>query len=227
MSLWSWLLALHILCAVLWVGGMFFAYIVLRPSLVVLEPPQRLLLHTQIFRRFFLVVWHVMPLLLLSGFAILFGFYGGMAGVAWNVHAMMGLGVLMAIIFMAIVFGPYAQVPSHHRSRPDGGQHRHHPEADRGQPGAWGDHRGDRGAGPVLIASARRFPSARRYGQNPAGACWSISTLTGIIPTLSLRGAARRSNLLPDQRNSARHAGDCFVASRLAMTGLAGRFHSR
>jgi uncharacterized membrane protein len=109
MSLWSWLLALHILCAVLWVGGMFFAYIVLRPSLVVLEPPQRLLLHTQIFRRFFLVVWHVMPLLLLTGFAILFGFYGGMAGVAWNVHAMMGLGVLMAIIFMAIVFGPYAR----------------------------------------------------------------------------------------------------------------------
>jgi len=109
MSLWSWLLALHILCAVLWVGGMFFAYIVLRPSLVVLEPPQRLLLHTQIFRRFFLVVWHVMPLLLLSGFAILFGFYGGMAGVAWNVHVMMGLGVLMAIIFMAIVFGPYAR----------------------------------------------------------------------------------------------------------------------
>ncbi len=109
MSLWSWLLALHILCAVLWVGGMFFAYVVLRPSLSVLEPPQRLLLHTQIFRRFFLVVWHVMPLLLLSGFAILFGFYGGMAGVRWNVHAMMGLGVVMAIIFLALVFGPYAR----------------------------------------------------------------------------------------------------------------------
>jgi uncharacterized membrane protein len=109
MSLWSWLLALHILCAVLWVGGMFFAYVVLRPSLSVLEPPQRLLLHTQIFRRFFLVVWHVMPLLLLSGFAILFGFYGGMAGVGWNVHVMMGLGVLMAIIFLALVFGPYAR----------------------------------------------------------------------------------------------------------------------
>ncbi|HEY3847300.1 MAG TPA: CopD family protein [Acetobacteraceae bacterium] len=109
MSVWSWLLALHILCAVLWVGGMFFAYVVLRPSLSVLEPPQRLLLHTQIFRRFFLVVWHVMPLLLLSGFAILFGFYGGMAGVRWNVHAMMSLGVLMAIIFVALVFGPYAR----------------------------------------------------------------------------------------------------------------------
>lgn len=109
MSFWSWLLALHILCAVIWVGGMFFVYLVLRPSLSVLEPPQRLLLHTQIFRRFFLVVWHVMPLLLLSGFAILFGFYGGMAGATWNIQAMMSLGVLMAIIFVALVFGPYAK----------------------------------------------------------------------------------------------------------------------
>ena len=67
------MLAVHVLCAVIWVGGMFFAYVVLRPSLPVLEPPQRLLLHTQVFRRFFLVVWHVMPLILLSGFAVLFG----------------------------------------------------------------------------------------------------------------------------------------------------------
>jgi hypothetical protein len=32
----------------------------------------------------------------------------------------------------------------------------------------------------------------------------------------------RRSNLLPDGRSSARQAGDCFVAARLAMTGAAG-----
>ncbi len=109
MSIWSWLLALHILCAVIWVGGMFFAYVVLRPSLSVLEPPQRLLLHTQVFRRFFLVVWHVMPLLLLSGFILLFGFFGGMANVPWNVQAMMGIGIVMAILFMVLVFGPYAR----------------------------------------------------------------------------------------------------------------------
>jgi hypothetical protein len=36
---------------------------------------------------------------------------------------------------------------------------------------------------------------------------------------LSLRGAQRGSNPLPDERTSARQAGDCFVAARLAMTG--------
>jgi uncharacterized membrane protein len=99
--------AVHVLCAVLWVGGMFFAYGVLRPSLSVLEPPQRLALHAQVFRRFFLVVWHAMPLIILSGFVMLFGYYGGMAGAGWPVHAMMGLGLVMAAIFIAIVFGPY------------------------------------------------------------------------------------------------------------------------
>ena len=104
-----WVLAVHVLCAVIWVGGMFFAYVVLRPSLSVLEPIQRIALHTQVFRRFFLIVWHVMPLILLSGFAVLFGLYGGPAAAPWNVASMMLLGLIMSAVFLLIVFGPYAR----------------------------------------------------------------------------------------------------------------------
>jgi uncharacterized membrane protein len=109
MTIWGWVLALHVLCAVIWVCGMFFAYVVLRPSMSVLEPIQRIALHTQVFRRFFLVVWHVMPLILITGFAVLFGFYGGMASVGWNVHLMLLLGLIMSAVFLLIVFGPYAR----------------------------------------------------------------------------------------------------------------------
>jgi uncharacterized membrane protein len=109
MTIWGWVLAVHMLCAVLWVGGMFFAYVVLRPSLSVLEPMQRIALHTQIFRRFFLVIWHAMPLILISGFAVLYGFYGGPANVPWNINVMMLLGLIMSAIFLVIVFGPYAR----------------------------------------------------------------------------------------------------------------------
>jgi uncharacterized membrane protein len=109
MTIWGWVLAVHMLCAVLWVGGMFFAYVVLRPSLSVLEPMQRIALHTQIFRRFFLVIWHAMPLILISGFAVLYGFYGGPANVPWNINVMMLLGIIMSAIFLVIVFGPYAR----------------------------------------------------------------------------------------------------------------------
>src|ERR1700733_289969 len=104
MTVFAGLKALHLLCAVLWVGGMFFAYVVLRPSLAAIEPPQRMLLHTQVFRKFFLVVWHAMPLIILTGFAMLFGFHWDMATAPWQIHAMLGLGLLMAAIFLAIFF---------------------------------------------------------------------------------------------------------------------------
>jgi uncharacterized membrane protein len=107
MNLLPWLKALHVLSAVLWVGGMFFAYVVLRPSLAVLDPPQRMLLHNQVFRRFFLVVWHAMPLIILTGLVMLFGYYGGMAQATWPIHTMLTLGLIMAAVFIAIVFGPY------------------------------------------------------------------------------------------------------------------------
>jgi uncharacterized membrane protein len=107
MTLYGLLKAVHVLCAVVWVGGMFFAYVVLRPSLSVLEPAQRIALHGQIFRRFFLIVWHAMPLIILSGLLIIFAVFGGMGAVRWNVHVMMLLGLVMAGIFIVLFVGPY------------------------------------------------------------------------------------------------------------------------
>ena len=109
MTAYAWLRTLHLVCAVLWVGGMFFAYVVLRPSMAAIEAPQRMRLHTQVFRKFFLVVWHAMPLILISGFAMLFLFMNGLQGAPWQIHAMLGLGLLMSAVFLAIVFGPYRQ----------------------------------------------------------------------------------------------------------------------
>jgi uncharacterized membrane protein len=108
MTVYAGLKALHLLCAVLWVGGMFFAYVVLRPSMAAIEPPQRMLLHTRVFKKFFLVIWHAMPVIIITGFAML-GFIGGMANAPWPIHAMLGLGLLMAAVFLAIYFGPYRQ----------------------------------------------------------------------------------------------------------------------
>ncbi len=107
MSVLALLKAVHLVCAVVWVGGMFFAYVVLRPSLTVLEPPQRMLVHTQVFRRFFLVVWHAMPLIVLTGFIMIFGYLGGMAAVPPAIHTMLALGIIMSAVFLFIIFGPY------------------------------------------------------------------------------------------------------------------------
>ena len=108
MTVYAGLKALHLLCAVLWVGGLFFAYVVLRPSMTAIEAPQRMLLHTRVFKKFFLIVWHAMPLAIITGFAML-GFIGGMANVPWQIHVMLGLGLLMGAVFLVIFFGPYRQ----------------------------------------------------------------------------------------------------------------------
>jgi uncharacterized membrane protein len=107
MNFLSVLKVVHLLCAVAWVGGMAFSLLVLRPSLVVLGGTQQMLLHAQVFRRFFLIVWHAMPLIILTGFLMLFEYYGGMAHAEWNIHVMLLIGLIMSAVFMGIVFGPY------------------------------------------------------------------------------------------------------------------------
>ena len=101
------LLALHLLGAVAWVGGMLFAMIVLKPALSVLAPPDRLKLHLQVLSRFFRVVWHAMPVMLVTGYWMIFGLYGGFGGVNGAVHAMHGLGLLMSAIFVTIWFAAF------------------------------------------------------------------------------------------------------------------------
>ncbi len=101
------LLAVHLLFAVLWVGGMFFALVVLRPSLVVLSPADRDALHLGVFRRFFLIVWHAMPIVLLTGYAMVGLVYGGFPNVGWNVHVMHLTGLIMAGLFLFVFFGPW------------------------------------------------------------------------------------------------------------------------
>jgi uncharacterized membrane protein len=58
------LVTLHVLAAVVWVGGMFFAYMVLRQSTGPLEPTVGLVLWHRVFRRFFPWVWASIVLLL-------------------------------------------------------------------------------------------------------------------------------------------------------------------
>lgn len=99
--------ALHVLFAVLWVGGMAFAILALRPALASLEPPQRLALMAGVHRRFFLVVWHAMPIVILTGYGLLFGVYGGFRGTGWHVHVMHLTGLVMAGVFLWIALGPW------------------------------------------------------------------------------------------------------------------------
>ncbi|UJS22849.1 CopD family protein [Thiothrix winogradskyi] len=104
-------LALHVLAVVIWVGGMFFAYMALRPvAATVLEPPQRLTLWNGVFGRFFPWVWAAIIIILGSGYWMLLGPYGGFANAPVFVHLMNGLGLVMMLIFFHVYFAPYQKL---------------------------------------------------------------------------------------------------------------------
>ena len=101
------LVTLHVLAAVVWVGGMFFAYMVLRQSVGPLEPAVRLALWHRIFRRFFPWVWASIVLLLVSGYGMLFVYLGGFAGAGLHIHVMQGTGIVMMLLFLYLFFAPW------------------------------------------------------------------------------------------------------------------------
>ena len=69
------LLALHVLAAVVWVGGMFFAYMVL-----------------------------------LSGYGMLFLYFGGFAGAPPHIYVMQATGIIMMLLFLHLFFAPWRRL---------------------------------------------------------------------------------------------------------------------
>jgi uncharacterized membrane protein len=103
-------LAVHILAAIVWVGGMFFAYVVLRPAAGQFEPLPRLMLWRGVFARFFPWVWASILGLLLSGYGmVLFGL-GGFAGAGVHVHLMQAIGLVMMALFGHLYFVPWPRL---------------------------------------------------------------------------------------------------------------------
>jgi uncharacterized membrane protein len=103
-------LTLHLLSAVIWVGGMFFAYVCLRPvAATVLEPPQRLELWAHTFVRFFSWVWASIIVLIITGHAMI-AMYGGFGAIGKHVHIMLAVGYIMFLLFGHLYFVPFKRM---------------------------------------------------------------------------------------------------------------------
>lgn len=102
-------LFLHIAGVVVWVGGMFFAYVCLRPvAAQQLQPPQRLALWCEVLARFFSWVWAAVTAVLVSGVSMLLQVGMARAPLPW--HLMFGVGLVMMLIFGHVYFSPYQRL---------------------------------------------------------------------------------------------------------------------
>jgi uncharacterized membrane protein len=106
------LLLLHLLAAIVWIGGMFFALFCLRPaSAQVLQPPQRLPLWAATLANFLPYTGIAVLLLLVSGGAMLALI--GPRNAPLGVHLMMALGVLMALVFADVWLRLFPRLRAH------------------------------------------------------------------------------------------------------------------
>jgi uncharacterized membrane protein len=103
-------LVVHVLAAVIWVGGMFFAYMVLRRAVGSVDPHVRLELWGQVFRQFFPWVWASVVALLLSGYGMVFFGFGGFRAIGVHVHVMQAIGWLMIVLFLHLYFAPWPRL---------------------------------------------------------------------------------------------------------------------
>jgi uncharacterized membrane protein len=101
------LVTLHALAAVFWVGGMAFAYFVLRPAAGPLEGAARLALWRRTLAGFLPQAGIAAAVLLATGIGIVFGAYGGFGAVPTHVNLMMTTGIIMMLIYLHLVYAPW------------------------------------------------------------------------------------------------------------------------
>ena len=109
---------LHVLAVLVWVGGMFFAHLILRPSVGALDAAVRLAQWRCVFARFFPWVWvsiaRVARQRLRHGVRPLWRLRGICRS---HVNIMQGLGIIMMLAFAHLLLGAVAAVPPRRRRR--------------------------------------------------------------------------------------------------------------
>jgi uncharacterized membrane protein len=100
----TFLVVLHVLGVIFWVGGMGFSQMVLRPALASLDGPTRVGIMMRVLAKFFRIVIVSLLAIWVSGLAILLPVGMRFAPLSW--HLMYGLATLATIVFV-VAYGLY------------------------------------------------------------------------------------------------------------------------
>ncbi len=100
-------LALHVVAVIVWVGGMAFAWAIVRPAAGALDPLDRMRLWQRIFSRFLPLAGGTILVILVSGYWMVLGPWGGFRGAPPYLHLMQALGWVMIGIYLYLLVVPW------------------------------------------------------------------------------------------------------------------------
>jgi uncharacterized membrane protein len=105
--LWNLSNALHSLAAVIWVGGMFFAYMALRPAMADVPKEDRLALWRRTLQRFLRWVAIMVVVIWATGIYMMFFVLSGFGAAGIHVDTMFTLALIMTGLFFWLNHGPF------------------------------------------------------------------------------------------------------------------------
>jgi len=100
-------LSVHTLAIIIWLGGLFLLGVVFRPGSERMDPATAFPLWDRVLRRFFVWAWISLAAILVTGILMVFLKFGGFSGVP-NLHrANTALGIPAMVLYAYLYFVPW------------------------------------------------------------------------------------------------------------------------
>ena len=119
-------ISLHLLAVIIWVGGMFFAYWILRPAAQQLETSERLRFWYNVFGRFLPLAGGAALILLITGYSMIY--LRGSGVLEFYVRLMEGLGWIMIGLFAYLCLVPWRRFSEAMKAPEDSELRNHAPQ---------------------------------------------------------------------------------------------------
>ena len=100
----------HVLAVIVWIGGMFFSLVALRPAMRGMDTLAAARLWCALLGRFLPWVWAAIVVLLASGIYMVFNSFDGFGQLPWFVQFMMGIGVFMMMLVGHLSFSAFKKL---------------------------------------------------------------------------------------------------------------------
>jgi uncharacterized membrane protein len=100
----------HILAVIIWIGGMFFGFVALRPALKGMDTLAAARFWCTLLGRFLPWVWAAILVLLASGIYMVFNSFDGFGQLPWFIQFMMAIGVFMMMLVGHATFSAFKKL---------------------------------------------------------------------------------------------------------------------